>query len=121
MSKYINPCFAKNEEGFVQYIANIEKMRTWVAAHRLLLDKVEFSCNEYSGTIDLGLCKYSMSDDPRLRDHREVAKLFGAEGWIRERNPHSCGSIDWVKVVDGVRLKIEGAEHAPELKKEVRL
>jgi hypothetical protein len=54
-------------------------------------------------------------------DPKEVAKAFGPHGWVRQKNAHTCGVIDWTKEVDGVTLIIRGAEKAPDLRPEVRI
>lgn len=52
---------------------------------------------------------------------KQIAALFGPDGWRRQANKHACGSIDWFKALDGCTLKISGAESiAPKLIEEVK-
>jgi hypothetical protein len=53
---------------------------------------------------------------------KEIAVLFGPEGWERIHDSGTCGSINWLKTIDGIKLVIEGAENIkPKLIAEVKL
>lgn len=52
---------------------------------------------------------------------KEVAKIFGVEGWNRATDNRKCGSINWTKEFGGCLLSIEAAELiSPKLIKEVK-
>jgi hypothetical protein len=100
---------------------NINKIRAfaekWKAALLLCESWSAGPAYKPSITIRKGYGEFSESFDPK-----KIARAFGADGWMREKNSYTCGQIDWKKTVDEVELEISGAEHmAPKLIEQVKL
>lgn len=109
--------FDQTEKCFQETEADIKASREFIAAHKEALSKfIEWKCYGWSGrelTISLW-----MTDVPA----KEIARLFGANGWKRVPHGHSCGAINWIKEFEGFKLTIEYAENLkPTLIEQVKI
>ena len=103
------------EAGFRKVETWLMAARNFLAAHADKLEGIDFRC--WGWTEEIVFQTWG-----EVRDPKEMARRFGADGWKREADQHSCGAIHWVKVVDGVRLKVENAERVkPQINETVRL
>lgn len=103
------------EAGFQKIEAFLAAARMFMVTHADKLQSVDWRC--WGWTQEFVFTSYG-----QVRDPKEIARRFGADGWIREPDTHTCGRFDWVKTVDGVRLKIENAEQLkPQVNPTVRL
>ena len=110
----INQKFEQQESHFQAMERDLVTLRAFFAKYRENLSPFEWRCYGWND------CKITFCANGD--DARKIAKAFGANGWIREPDNYSCGSINWLKTVDKCILKIEGAESIkPRLIKEVKL
>ena len=110
--------FHSTEQCFRETESDIKASREFIAKHKDALSKfTDWTCYGWSGReLRINLL-YS-----RQQSAKEIAKLFGAEGWRRKPNSHTCGAIDWMKDFDGFQVTIEGAENLkPKLIEEVKI
>ena len=90
----------------------LEKLQTSIATLRAFVSKwyeilapFDYSASAYHHpTISF----YSFGE--ANKDSKAIARSLGNDGWKREKNPHTCGAINWVKEIDGVKLTIHEAE-----------
>lgn len=53
---------------------------------------------------------------------KAFARRFGGVAWKREADSYKCGKFDWLTEIDGVGIKIDGAELiSPKFVEQVRL
>lgn len=106
----------QTEAHFQEIEAFILAARTFMAVHA---DKLERLYWRYFGWTEEIAINVGLSD---VRDPKEIARRFGADGWQREPDSHTCGVFDWIKTFDGVKLRIEKAETVkPQINTNVRL
>jgi len=104
--------FTKQENQFTEVEKNLAALRRFMVVHHDALALLDWRCYGYDNSIVLNTYNQKPKD---------VALAFGKDGWKREHNSYSCGSIDWHKTIDGVLLKIENAENIkPTLREEVK-
>ncbi len=109
-------------EKIIEMEANFRKVETFlmaarnfIAAHADKLTGLYWRCWGWSEEVVIGL-------HGDVRDPKEIARRFGSDGWTREADSSTCGQFHWIKTVDGVRIKIEGAEQLkPTINQTVRL
>lgn len=106
--------FADQENRFSTTETTIALLREFFKKHRDLLAPFDWTCYGW-GDPDMS---FSVSDRQQAKD---IAAAFGKGGWTRERDPYTCGYINWIKEFDGVEITIKGAEVAPKLIEEVKL
>lgn len=96
---------------------NLEFCNNWIQAHAAELEKAnhDWSCYGIRRSIEFSF--HCWPSKPR-----EVAAAFGQDGWIRKKDDYSCGRINWFKTVDGMEIKLKGAENlSMNIREEVRL
>jgi hypothetical protein len=104
------------ERRFIELESNVAKCRAFVEKHKDAMGA--FDCTCYGWDTEIKFSQYMIL--PFIP--KDVARAFGVDGWKRIPNTSGCGSIDWVKELDGVVLKIENAEQIkPKLIEEVKL
>lgn len=110
--------FKAQEDKFVVIEKCLATLRAFLAKFKEQIAPFEFHAYESSGAPHIYFdCTYNNKDQ-----QKNIATALGKEGWEREKDNFTCGRINWSKVVDGVEIKITGAEHLnPNLIKEVKL
>lgn len=109
--------FEAQEKKFVEIETSIKKLRAFVETYRQAIAPFEWNAYDCAGPRVVFDCTYSNKDQ-----QKNIAILFGKDGWEREKDGFTCGRINWTKTVDGVLVRIDGAEHLnPNLIKEVKL
>lgn len=104
--------FHEQEKRFLELEDNIAVLRRFIVVHHDALAPFTWTAWGWDKSIEFR----SYSQRPT-----EIAKAFGKDGWRRESDSYSCGSINWKKELDGVKLKIEAAENIkPTLREEVK-
>ena len=105
--------FEGQEKTFLEVETTLATCRAFFAKHREALAAFEWRCWGWDNEIKFS---HYYNEDPK-----SIAKAFGASGWTREHDRHSCGAINWKKQLDGMTLIIEGAESIkPKLIEEVK-
>lgn len=69
-----------------------------------------FWTGSFGTSFDIAL--RSRSDDDRQKALTLLGEVFGRAGWLATMNQSGYGfhGFDWSKTVDGVKVKIEGAQ-----------
>ena len=113
----INKKFDDQEKRFTDTEANLATLRAFFLKHREALSPFTWSCYGWADTdID-----FHCPGWPEQKA-KDIARALGADGWTRKRSPHTCGSIDWHKEMDGCHLIIRNAENInPKLVETVKL
>ncbi len=108
--------FDDQEKVFSNQETRITKLRAWIAKHREALAPFVWSCYAYDLSVDFTVANWSNPDA------KAIARAFGADGWKRVHDDTACGSVNWLKTVDDVKLTIRHAENIkPVLREDVRL
>lgn len=81
---------------------------------------------KYGAAIPDGLANLSCSTKPRLSidlDYQDaknteralatIGEIFGRSGWTSKQNAYKSNHRDWEKTIDGVFIKVDGAEKFP--------
>lgn len=111
-----NP-LAEAEGNFTKNEKCIAILRAFLAEHR---DAFAQFCWRAYGWNDTDI-EFNIPGYP-AQQAKDIARAFGPDGWKRSYNPHACGSINWTKELEGVKLIIRNAEQAPrKLVEEVKL
>lgn len=106
------------EETFAKTESCIAALRAFFSKHAASLE--QFSWRAY-GWNDKEITVDSHQYGEKRLTPKEIAALFGLDGWVRQHSTFACGAIDWVKHLDGCVLKIENAESIrPKLIEEVK-
>lgn len=110
--------FKSQEDKFAAVEKCLATLRAFIAKFKEQIAPFEFHAYESSGTPHINFdCTYGNKEQ-----QKNIANALGKDGWTRERDNFTCGRINWSKVIDGVEVKITGAEHQnPALIKEVKL
>lgn len=105
--------FREQEKRFIGVELALAKCRAFIEKHRLTLAPFNWSCFGWDNEITFS---------HYCNEAKAIARAFGADGWTREHDRWSCGSVDWKKEIDGMFLIIKGAESIkPKLNEQVRL
>ena len=106
--------FDNQESHFQQIERDFVILRAFFVKYRETLAPLDWNCYGWNDRKII-FCTHG-------GDAKKIAKAFGSDGWVREHDKYSCGSINWLKTIDGCILKIEGAECIkPRLIEEVKL
>jgi hypothetical protein len=106
--------FEATESEFKEKEVKIAALRAFLVKYREPLSLfLNWKAFAFHGDID-----FSNYDSKQ----KEIARAFGADGWVRKKHSYTCGAINWEKTLDGVKLTIESAEQInPKLIEEVKL
>lgn len=103
------------ETGFREIETFIIAARQFLMQNADKLNGIAFRCYGWSKQI-----VFNTWGD--VTEPKEIARRFGADGWTREHDSHTCGAVHWLKTVDGIQLRVENAETIkPTLNQNVRL
>ena len=105
--------FSEQENNLLKQEDTVRKLREFFAKYHDVIAPFRWRCYGWDPTVVF---------DNYDHNSKDIARAFGAEGWTRHHDSHSCGSVNWTKTIDGIELRIECAESIqPQLIKEVRL
>ena|ERR1700744_1970254 len=109
--------FIDQEAQFVASEKTLAILRDFFKKWREVISAFKWTCYGW-GSPDI---KFDLTYGDKSQA-KAIATAFGKEGWRREKDNYACGKINWLKTVDGVELKIDGAEQlSPKLIEEVKL
>lgn len=108
--------FTNQEARFVELEQTIATCRAFMEKHKETLAPFEWSMFGYDPS-----CTFYSWNQPEGYP-KNIAKAFGADGWTRVHDPHTCGSVNWLKQIDGITITLKEAENIkPTLRTEVKL
>jgi hypothetical protein len=117
--------FSNTEEQCVKAVEAITLLRTFLNTHKKAL--IGFGSWTVGSVVSPDISFYKRHDsilggsnNPKFNP-LAIARYFGLFGWEREPDRSSCGRIDWVKNVDGIRVRIKGVEEMKPLNKTVKI
>lgn len=110
----------EQRERIADYHKKFERLECILSVCRAFVEKNKEALAQIKTATMWGFDN-SLDISAYAQDAKEIAKLFGADGWERHTNSSACGQIDWKKTVDGIQITIVRAEMIkPTIKKEVR-
>lgn len=92
--------FAKTEEC-------IAALRAFFAKHAEAMEQINFRAYGWNDK-EINIANRAWGQN--VLAPKQIAALFGLDGWMRQHNSGACGAVDWVKQLDGCMLVIENAE-----------
>ena len=113
----INATIAEQDKKFLKAEKEMATHRDFWIKHKDAMGRFYFYWWPWNNEIQFDCCCGITRNSAK-----EIARTFGVDGWKRKPDPSTCGLINWEKELDGVILKIRGAENIkPKLIEEVKL
>lgn len=108
--------FDDQEKSFQRTVKCQETLRAFFAKYRDVIAPFTWRAWGWCDT-EIVFEEYNIHEKAKV-----IAAAFGKDGWTREADRYSCGSINWHKALDGCELIIKGAERiSPKLVEHVKL
>jgi hypothetical protein len=95
------------EENFKKTERCIAALRAFFAKHAAALEQIEWRAYGWNEK-EISINHRTWGENPL--EPKQIASLFGLDGWTRRHNSGSCGAVNWLKELDGCTLIIENAE-----------